>query len=89
MANHRCNNPKCVRVEHLEVTDHAGNMDHMSRCGRHGRAKLSVRDVQEIRRAWAAPDRPLQQEIARRHGVDRTTVSKLVTGQTWRSLRRR
>jgi hypothetical protein len=51
---------------------------------RHGRAKLTEPQVREIRQSWAAG--VSQPQIASRYGVDRSTVSLIVTRRTWKHI---
>lgn len=89
VVSHECNNSNCVREDHLVVTDQRANMQHMVLSDRHGSAKLTVDSAERILRQWAAPDRLPQTEIARSHGLSPSTISKLVNGRTWRSIRKK
>lgn len=53
----------------------------------HGNAKLSESRVRQIVEQYRT-GRFLQREIAGRYGVDRCTVSRIVTGKRWRHLQR-
>jgi hypothetical protein len=55
---HRCDNPPCVNTDHLFLGDHATNVADQFEKGRstygmrHGRAKLTPEQVEEIRRRY-------------------------------------
>lgn len=50
---HRCDNPACVRPDHLFLGDHDDNMADMAKKGRAGRSKLTPRQVRMIRSRYA------------------------------------
>lgn len=89
---HSCDNPACVRPDHLFVADHAGNMADKVAKGRqflaqgekHGRAKLTDDNVRAIRAAVA--EGVAQSELARSHGVSSMTISGIVTRKRWKHL---
>lgn len=88
---HRCDNPSCVRPEHLFKGDYAMNTaDKMakkrhrygvSRGADHGCAKLTEADVREIRRIG----RPLRQH-AERYGISTTQVWDIINRRSWRHI---
>lgn len=88
---HRCDNPSCVRPEHLFKGDHAANMaDKMakkrhrygvSRGEAHGRAKLTEADVREIRRIGP----PARQHVER-YGISNTQASDIISRRSWRHV---
>ena len=47
----------------------------------HFRAKLTLQEVRAIRAAWCGGE--AQRSLARRYGLDKSTVRDLVTGKTW------
>jgi hypothetical protein len=85
---HRCDNPTCVRLDHLFLgTDNDNVQDRVTkqRQGRspgerNGSAKLSERDVAAIR---ALKGQMFQREIAEQFGVTQTCVSKIHRGKRW------
>jgi hypothetical protein len=89
---HRCDNPRCVNPSHLQLGTHAENMADASRKGRmrglqgtaSPAAKLTDDAVREIRRAHAAgePDA----DLARRFGISKTHVGRVVRGLVWRHV---
>lgn len=95
---HRCDNPSCVRPDHLFLGTHAENMADMSRKGRtnpppaasHARgernhAKLTEADVIEMRRQRKAG--ALLRELAERFGVCATTARAICIGKKWAHVR--
>lgn len=84
---HHCDEPRCVRPDHLFLGTHADNMADAKRKGRlravgnKSRAKLSPSDVLEIRRLYEEGHGT--SEIARRFGVVRGTIGFILNGTTW------
>ena len=84
---HRCDNPACVRPEHLFLGDAAANSADMVAKGRSTRgvksasAKLTENDVRAIR-----ADRRAQPLIAADYGVHLCTISSIRTRRTWRHV---
>jgi len=89
---HHCDNPRCVRPEHLFVGNNTDNVADKVSKGRtnpprgdnHYRAKLSTADVVQIRSSLAAgvPRR----DLAARYGVSRSIVDRIATRETWASV---
>lgn len=88
VACHHCDNPRCVRPDHLYVGTQRQNVQDASRRGRllkgdrHHQSKLTENQVREIRRL----DLPYA-EIARLYGVSRPTVTRAIKGKTWRHVK--
>jgi hypothetical protein len=87
---HRCDNPRCVRPEHLFLGTHADNMRDCAKKGRaaafHGarnpRAKLDDEVVRQIR---CLVGMGIQKEwCARTFGVTNSQVCKVASLQSWR-----
>ena len=84
---HRCDNPKCVRPDHLFLGSRAVNNADMRQKGRQARgsrvpqAKLTERRVRELRvlkqEGWSSTD------LARWFGVSGTTVCHVLQGKVW------
>ncbi len=87
---HRCDNPLCVRPDHLFLGDHAANMadrqakKRHSHGERHGTAKLTDAKVLYARERLAAGDK--QCDLARELGVHKTLLSLIARGKVWRHL---
>lgn len=88
---HRCDNPSCVRPDHLFIGTNADNVRDMDNKGRrvnaqkkgdlHPSAKLTAEKVLQIY-AMVKGDRT-QTSIAREFGVCLSTVNHIKTGRLW------
>lgn len=86
---HRCDNPPCVRPDHLFLGTHVDNMEDRQRKGRtrsavgveHRNAILDDDKVREIRSLLAAGEYP--RDIGPRFGVRAITVYAIKYGRTW------
>lgn len=93
---HRCDNPPCVRPDHLFLGTQGDNMRDCAQKGRdaatvhperrprgdaHGKARLTAEAVLAIRTAHAAG--VSHYALAREHGVERTTIGAVVRRLTW------
>lgn len=91
IVRHKCDNPPCINPEHLETGTHKDNSDDKIERGRqaarsgedHYGAKLTWREVREMRTTYKA-NGVSERDLARRYGVGRTTVSKILKYKTWR-----
>lgn len=95
---HKCDNPPCVRPDHLFVGTTLDNVRDKIAKGRdftpfrgqvqrgelNRAAKLTENDVSAIRAAVAAGER--QKDIAARYGMDRANVSQIVRGFSWKHV---
>ena len=77
--DHLCRIRHCVNPEHLEPVTRAENIR------RGALAKLTLEDVQEIKRLYAT-GRYKQMTLARIYGVGQTTISAIVCNMTWREV---
>lgn len=90
---HTCDNPPCVRIDHLFLATHAENMADMVRKGRSQQialpgarnpwAKFTESEVATIRAQYRSGARV--QALATQHQVDRHTISKIVHNLRYRS----
>lgn len=89
---HRCDNPACCNPAHLFLGTQADNLADCHRKGRarccpsgrahpRGVAKLNEAKVIEARRLYASGIP--QTHIAKRMGVDSSTISRAVRGERW------
>lgn len=92
---HRCDNPACVNPAHLFLGSHADNVADKMRKGRgrwkvhhgeqHGMHVLSESDVLEIRRLFDG-EYGTQAKLARRFGVSKMQISRIVRRERWTQL---
>ena len=81
-VNHRCANPKCIRIEHLYVGDAQDNANDTVEHGHSVRGEdvhnnvLTVEQVREARTLYALGVKVAK--IARDMGVKRTTLSRAI-----------
>lgn len=91
VIRHRCDNPSCINPTHLESGTPMDNvMDRVAR-GRsasgecNGHAKLTVEQVEEITSIYIARHPEFGgAALARRFGVNQTTISKIIIGKRWK-----
>lgn len=87
---HHCDNPKCVRPDHLFLGTQADNVADMRAKGRscvgskNGMNKLSADDVREIHAAIQAGERTL--DVARRFNTKSGHVMQIARGDRWKHL---
>lgn len=85
---HSCDNPLCVNPDHLFLGTNRDNLLDASRKGRmnrgpkNGMAKLTEKQVKEIKEMYAT-GKHSQEEVAEVFGIGRTTVSLIVNGKRW------
>lgn len=89
---HRCDNPGCVRPDHLFLGTQADNNADMLAKGRarggslagiiNPKAKLTERQVRAIRRSSA-----MGIDLARKYGVTPANISDVRNGHTWRHVK--
>ncbi len=87
---HHCDNPACVRPDHLFLGTQADNGADMRRKkrerhpsgGEASGAKLSLSNVLEIRSTYRPGDN--LSRIARKYGVHRITIYDVVQYKTWK-----
>jgi len=84
---HRCDNPRCSRVEHLFLGTQADNMADMAQKGRHGRSGNGGRSRRVVDETMVIFMKELQMQdlnqtqIGECLGVDQTTVSLYLSGK--------
>lgn len=92
---HRCDNPSCVRPDHLFVGTHQDNVDDCVAKGRHlafrprvhgsraGSAKLTEAQVVTIRQSYGT-NGLTRRQLGQRYGVDKTTIDRILAKKIWR-----
>lgn len=79
---HTCDNPRCVRPEHLKIGSHTENVRDMDlKMRRH--SKLSPREVLEIRSLLGTMK---QKEIGAKFGVSKYLISRIKLRKSWASI---
>ena len=94
---HHCDNPPCVNASGgcLYLGDHEQNVADKVDRGRqvdgerHGRAKLTAEEVEEIRRRYIFPSCEGAHDsnartLAKEFGVDRKQIQRLARGEAWK-----
>ncbi len=80
MLCHHCDNPKCVRPDHLFLGTQA---DNNADCRRKGRMKRFL-TPEQARYIFSSTDQGAS--LARQFGVGRTTIRNIRTGKSWREV---
>lgn len=92
---HRCDNPRCIEVTHLEAGDWDTNNKDRAAKGRstehlHKKRQLSDQQVREIRTGYAG--RGVRDNVngvsalAREFGVDTNVIYQITDGRTYRDV---
>ena len=89
---HRCDNPPCVRPDHLFLGTNKDNVDDKMAKGRHKcphgtdhhRAKLTEDQVREIRRLRSAGEEI--KPLAKRFGVTHPLISAIANRRIWKHV---
>ena len=89
VVRHTCDNPRCVKIDHLILGTQLDNVrDMISRgraryaSGENARSKLNWKKVEEIRAKHAAGMG--QRALSREYGVSYPAIHNVVHFQTWR-----
>jgi hypothetical protein len=93
---HSCDVKLCVRPDHLFLGTQKQNIDDMRAKKRqappeltrhlgesHGQAKLTDKQIREIRFRYASLQRPTQKELAVEYGVSSGLISHIITRRNW------
>ena len=88
---HHCDNPKCVKPEHLFLGTHFENMKDMQDKGRkvvfsgekNGRCKLTEKQVLEIRNIGKKLS---YNQLARKYNVNAKTISDIINRKLWKNI---
>lgn len=86
---HHCDNPACVRPDHLFLGTHVDNSKDMVQKGRvargvrHHKAKLTEEQIKEIRLKHSNHQIP-QKQIADEYGVGQPQISRILSRTHWK-----
>jgi hypothetical protein len=86
---HRCDNPSCIRLDHLQLGTQAENLADMRAKGRavtrraqeHGQAKLTNAQVRAIRLAKGVP----YKHLAQQYHVSPATIASIRARRGWQN----
>ncbi len=80
---HKCDNPSCVRPDHLFLGNAKINAQDAFQKGRRHppTQRLNIEDIKAIRK-----DNRLQREIAKDFGISQVTGSHIQIGRMWKSI---
>jgi len=86
---HTCDNPNCINPDHLFLGTNTDNYLDKINKNRHAKGekcnnKLSEKDVSEIREKCKTIS---QRKVAKEYNISQQTISRLITGQTWKHLK--
>jgi len=85
---HTCDNPPCCNPAHLFLGSRKQNSEDCKAKGRnnkgerHGNAKFTEKDVIKIRKLYAA-GRYRQEDLAKKFGVERRAIGRVIDGTRW------
>jgi hypothetical protein len=88
VVRHKCDNPACFNINHLELGTHSDNVaDRVARNRsaigeRNGRSKLKEEDVRFIRNATNISN----SQLARMFGVDPKAIRNIKKFRTWKHV---
>lgn len=88
VVRHKCDNPPCVNIEHLELGTVADNANDMVTRGRskvgvlNGANKLTEQQVLEIKTAILGRTAK-QKDLAMKYGVTPTLITAIKQGRVW------
>ncbi len=90
VVGHECDNPRCVNPLHLFIGTQRENILDMNKKGRqargewNGNSTFSEDEIRSIRTRYSNGE--TQKEIGATFGVRQTTISRIVTGRSWKHI---
>lgn len=91
VVRHKCDTPKCVRPEHLELGSNADNSRDMTDRDRQAKgtrqwcAKMTPESVAELRELYSI-GRATMPQLSDRYGLSLSTVGKIIHRVTWKHV---
>lgn len=93
VVRHKCDNARCINIDHLEGGTQKDNMQDCARRGRlntvvtrgedHASTKLTYKDVQDIRRTYVKSSRLYGlPALAKKYGVGTSQLFRIITGES-------
>lgn len=87
---HKCDNPPCVRPDHLYLGTNIENVRDRTQRGRqrgegHGMAIITENEVKEIRNRYAT-ERISQIKLGAQYGLSQTAISQIVLKKCWKHI---
>ncbi|UZV42287.1 HNH homing endonuclease [Pseudomonas phage Ka1] len=90
IIRHKCDNPWCVNVDHLEPGTHQDNEDDKTKRGRRpmgekvGSAKLNRAQVESIRKEYVKSSKTFGSvALGNKYGVHSSTIRYIIAGDIW------
>jgi transposase len=96
VIRHKCDNPKCINIDHLEIGTQKDNVQDMMKRGRNGyktiftqgstnpSAKLDESKVRNILEQYSSGNKITK--IAFEYGVSAKTISNIVHHKKWQHI---
>jgi hypothetical protein len=90
VVRHQCDNPRCVRPEHLLLGTHLDNVQDRVNRGRNsnhnpGAAKLTEQQVRDMRAEYTTSSASAA-TLGRKYGISVRAAYNIVHGKTWKHL---
>lgn len=88
VIRHKCDNPNCMNINHMEKGTHFDNVQDRVARGRsakgknNGRAKLTEDDVRKIKKDTIHTN----PELAKMFNVDKSAIRSIRIGKTWKHI---
>lgn len=86
VVRHTCDNPVCINPEHLLSGTPTQNMEDRDSRGRHGAAKISIKDVRDIRQMFADNPKLKSPIVAKQYSISPKTVLSIKHRSHWKHV---
>ncbi len=81
-VNHKCNNWRCINLNHLYIGDQFHNMKDSVHAGNHATQKLAWNQVREIREKYS-PGKTTYEKLAGEYDVTAGAIYRIITNRTF------